>query len=201
MLGVDEHKLASWRRMEVYERTAELRRQQLAKELESHEVTVADDAGYDVTSLEAQIGRPMTCEQVMDKLRKCNSSLYFERSKSDPRLMGIYLVDPTAKPYINPEGKVLNIRHIMGMEAGIMPEMTVIHTTKTRVANPDVVGNKAAGRDVPWKVVDTYLDRTMGWRSVLVRLLHARLITEYDVRRHFGWTPSRTSEKWKTQTT
>lgn len=200
MLGKDEELQRRWLKAEAVEAAAEKRQRQLAEELVKHQVTVESDAGNDISSMAAQLGRPMTAEQVIGKLKKCNSQLYFEVSKIDATKIGIYLLDPTGVVYVNPRGEVLTLKHICGMESGIMPEFTVIHKIKIKVANQELFGKKEAVREAPWKEVETYLDQTRGWRTVLVRLLHAELIKRIDVEKHFGWAPSRESERWHEQT-
>jgi hypothetical protein len=200
MLGLDELDQQRWRREEAKESQIERRRRMLAEELKNHAVTVAPDDGHDISNLLAQIGRPLTCQQVTEKLKKCNSRLYFEISKSDSTKVGVYLQDETGTVYVNPRGEVLTLKHICGMESGIMPEFSVIHKTRTKVANQDLFGRKEAIREVPWKMVDTFWTETRGWRTVLVRLLHAGLITRWQVEKHFGWIPTRASQRWYDQT-
>lgn len=175
------------------ERAREQRRLELLREIQSNTVTVEDDASRDRTNLLAQLGRPLTSQQVMDRLKLCNQQLVFERSIAYPNLIGIYVLTPTKQP--TGSWKVEK-RHFCGMEAGIMPEFTVVHKKTTRVANPDLLGNAKATRDVPWKEVDTYSDETRGWRTVLIRLLGAGLIKRHDVEKHFGWDPSYESKLW-----
>ncbi len=200
MLSKDEALQRRWWTEEAKESATDKRQRQLAEELHNHQVTVEPDAGYDISNMLMQIGRPMGSQQVIEKLKKCNSSLYFEVSKSDPSKIGIYLLDPGGVVYVNPRGEVLTLKHICGMESGIMPEFSVIHKTQTKVANQELFGRTEATREVAWKKVDTFLSETRGWRTVLVRLLHAGLITRLNVEQHFGWTPSRESQRWHRQT-
>jgi hypothetical protein len=200
MLAKDSDLQDRWRQQQKRESDAERRQRQLADELQNHAVTVADDAGHDISNLMAQLGKPLSSQQIIEKLTKCNPRLYFEVSPSDATKVGIYLVDPTGKVYVNPRGEVLTLKHICGMESGISPEFTVIHKTTTKVANQELFGRKEATREVPWKQVETYYDQTRGWRTVLIRLLHAGLINSGDVEKHFGWTPSRDSQRWADQT-
>lgn len=182
MLSLDEQKQKQWARRLVYEKTAELRARALANDIKSNEVTIQADAGRDVTNPLAQMGRPLTCQQVIDKLKLCNSHLRFERATRFPDLMGIYMLNQLGRHTINGE----KVSHVMGMEAGMMPEFTVVHT---------------ATRDVPGRGKEKiYADRTTGWRTVLVRLLHAGFITQADVQTHFGWAPSSDSRLWHEQT-
>lgn len=200
MLGKDEELQRRWLTEEAKESATEKRQRQLAEELEKHQVTVEADAGYDISNMMAQIGTPMSAQIVMEKLKKCNPRLYFEVSPWDKSKIGVYLQDESGVVYVNPRGEVLNLKHICGMESGIMPEFTVIHKTKTKVANAELFGKKEAVSEAPWKTVETYLDQTRGWRTVLVRLLHGGFINRGDVEKHFGWTPSRESQRWFDQT-
>ena len=193
MLTLDGEGRERWWQEERKESLTERREREMAEELQRHEVTVEQDGSRDRSELLAQLGTPMTCQQVMAKLRLCNPRLHFERSLAFPHLMGVYLLAPE----MTPAGTtVLQKKHLFGMEAGIMPEFTVIHKIKIPVANRELFGRKEATRDVPWKMVETYRDQTRGWRTVLLRLLHAKLITRGDVERHFGWAPSHDSRRW-----
>ena len=185
MLGLDEAKQLIWRQNENREGSQERRQRALEQELRNHAITVEPDCGRDISNVLAQMGRPLTCEQVKERLKKCNYRFHFEVANADHTKTGIYLL---------PEKKF-----ICGMESGVMPEFTVIHKAKTKVANPDLLG-KDVKREVPWKEVDTYVDQTRGWRTVLARLLHAKLITRSDVETYFGWNPSVESKRWHDQT-
>lgn len=199
MLGLDEQKQLEWARKQQQEKAAELRARALAEDLRSNEVTVESDAGRDITNSLAQMGRPLTAQQVIDKLKKCNARLYFEVAKADPNMYGVYLMDPAGVVYVNPQGDVLTLKHICGMENGVMPEFTVVHKVRKKVANPDIF-QKNAGREVNWKESWTYGGQTRGWRTVLIRLLHAGIITRLDIEKHFGWAPSHDSKRWFEQT-
>lgn len=175
------------------EQAREQRRLELLREIQSNTVTVEEDGDRDRTNLLAQLGRPLTSQQVIDRLKLCNSQLVFERSIAYPNLYGIYVMTPVQEA--TGGWKVEKI-HFCGMEAGIMPEFTVVHKQKKRIANPDLLGNRTPIREVPWKEVDTYSDETRGWRTVLIRLLKAGLIRREQVEKHFGWDPSHESELW-----
>lgn len=188
MLGLDEAAQLRWARETKREKAADLRARILAEEIESNQITVAPDNGVDITNALAQMGRPMTAETVIAKLKRCNNSLRFERSKNFPDLIGIYILDKDGRHTIDGE----HVRHMMGMEARTMPEFTVIHETTKDIPDPDNPGQ--------WKEVKTYAGQTRGWRTLLVRLLHAKLINRLDVEKHFGWIPSRDSERWYNHT-
>ena len=197
MLGVDQLTQERWRQEVRRESAAERRQRLLAQDLENAEISVEDDAGRDVSNLLAQMGRPLSCQQVMDKLKLSNPRFVFERSKSFPDLMGIYVNIKERNQAGSWEDKRV---FVCGMESGIMPEFSVLHKTKIRVPDKDIFGNVKPTREVKWKETDTFESETRGWRTVLIRLLHAGLVTRLDVEKHFGWTPSRESKKWYERT-
>lgn len=188
MLGIDEAVKARWRREGFREDAISNRQRVLAENLQRAAVTVEDDAGHDVSSVESQMGRPLASSVVQAKLKRCNPRLFFERSIRYPELTGVYLV----------EGE--RAIHICGMESGMMPEFSVIKKKTIKIPNQDLIGNKTPTREVEWSETETFASETRGWRTVLIRLLHKNLITRGDVEKHFGWTPSRDSQKWAEQT-
>lgn len=197
MLTLDTSGQERWRVASQRESAVERRQRLLIEDIKSNEVTVAPDEGRDITNLIAQLGKPMTSWDVMRKLKKINPNLHFEYAKADPTKIGVYI---RTKEKTSAGTYVDALKHICGMEAGIMPEFSVIHKTKKRIANPELLGRQVASREVPWREVDTYLTETRGWRVILVRLLHANLINRLDVEKHFGWIPSHDSKRWHDQT-
>ena len=199
MLTKDTQKIKNHVQAERRERALEQQRRNLIDDIQSNTITVESDAGRDVTSIEAQMGRPMTAEAIMSKLKRICPRLYFEVAKADPSKIGVYLQVPEGRVYVNPQGEVMNLIHLCGMESGISPEFSIIHKGKKRIPNPELIGNKEPTREVKWLEVDTVVGETRGWRTVLLRLMNHRLITEADVALHFGWTPTHQSEKWQKQ--
>lgn len=172
----------------------------LVREIESNTVSIRDDNGYDTSSLLEQMGRPLKSEEVQRRLHLCNPRLIFERSIRYPELTGVYIEKDERTAAGTWEKRKV---HLFGMESGILPEFSVLHQTVKRVPNPELVagGGKQIDRDaVKWKEVPTFLGETRGWRTVLVRLLHLELITRSQVEEHFGWTPSRDSQRWAEMT-
>lgn len=192
-----------------YESFREQRLRSLAQELESNSVSVASDDGHDVSNLLAQMGAPMTSEEVQKRLKKCNSRLHFIRSPQFPELTGVYLILDEVE-HDGSGGFRKKLKHLFGMESGVMPEFTVKHKIKKKVPNKDLFGrggtferggkfvlhDKPERDKIDWVEVDTYAGETRGWRTLLVRLLHMRLITRHDVETYFSWNPSRDSELW-----
>lgn len=198
MLTIDSSGQERWRQKDTQESIQERRLRDLAHDLESNSISVCDDDGRDTSSLLAQMGRPMTSAQIIDKLKLCNPRLQFVLAKAY-NLYGIYLLKQGVAA--NTEWNLdRDCTHICGMEAGISPEFTVLHKTKIKKPNKELFGNKPNKEATEWVTVDTYVDQTRGWRTILVRLLHAGLITRHDVETHFGWIPSQNSRKWSEQT-
>jgi hypothetical protein len=200
MLGVDELTQKRWLQETAKEEAAERSRRSLAKHLESNQVTVEADAGRDVSSVEGQMGKARTALDVIGRLKKCNSRLEFVKHPLYD-LYGIYLRDQKA-PKLDFKGARPNFNgiHICGMESGINPEFTIIYKKKIKVPDKDLLNNPEPTNEVKWKEIETYADQKRGWRTVLIRLLHAGLITEYHVQKHFGWAPSKDSAKWSEMT-
>jgi hypothetical protein len=196
MLVLDSEAQVRMTKAAGHESSAAIRQKAMQQEIESNTVTVALDAGRPVNDLQAQLGKPLTSQQVQDKLKQANPNLIFERSIAYPELTGVYLKTWER----NATGALQEIKkHLFGMESGIMPEFSVRHITRKRVPNPELFGRKEATREVDWIEVETFLAETRGWRTVLVRLLHMGLINRWHVEKHFGWNPSKESENWHTQ--
>src|SRR5215469_4318351 len=148
MLTKDTQKIQDHVKAERRERALEQQRRNLIDDIQSNTITVEADAGRDVTSIEAQMGRPMTAEAIMSKLKRICPRLYFEVSKADPSKIGVYLQVPEGRVYVNPQGEVMNLIHLCGMESGISPEFSIIHKGKKRIPNPELIGNKEPTREV-----------------------------------------------------
>lgn len=198
MLTLDTEAIKRHKRGARRESAVERRNRLLAENLKSNTVTVEPDGGRDVSDMIAQMGRIMPGFKVRELLKKCNARLIFRPSASFPeRYYDVRILTKDRNPA---GGWVDKETQVCGMEAGICPEFSVLHKTKIIVPNRDAFGKiDADGGD--WIEVDTFADETRGWRTVLIRLLHAELITRGDVQKYFGWEPSRDSEKWQKSAT
>jgi len=169
----------------------------LEQEIRSNTISVEDDAGMDISDLMARMGRPLTSTEVQRRIKLINPNLIFERCIRYPELTGVYI----ERDERNAAGGWLKRKvHLFGMESGIMPEFSVLHKTKKQVPNKELLNNPKPVKEVEWDYVDTFATETRGWRTVLIRLLKAELITRADVEKHFGWAPSKDSHKWHSQT-
>lgn len=200
MLVLDSPAQERWAKSHARERTKAQMQHALEREIVSNSISVRNDAGFDTSCLLAQMGRPLTSAEVQRRLHLCNPKLIFEIAPRYPELTGVYIeIDERTAA----GGWKKRKMHLLGMESGIMPEFSVLHQTIKRVANPEILGfaEKRIPREaVHWKEVPTFYSETRGWRTVLIRLLHLKLITRFDVEKYFGWIPSRDSERWAAQT-
>lgn len=184
------------------EKVAQQRAADLAQEIASNTVSVNIDDIYDCTSLPQRIGKPLATDEVTRRLKLCNPNLIMERSIQFPNMTGIYFEKDERTP-AGTWGK--RKVFLFTMSSGeIMPEMEVAHMTMKRVPNPELV-NATNGQEISreaceWIEVPTVYDLTRGWRTVLIRLLRAELITRHDVETHFGWAPSQPSKNWAVMT-
>lgn len=200
MLALDSEAQARWQREGKREKQRQEKRQALDKEIRSNTITIQDDAGRDTSCLLAQMGRPLASQEVQRRLHLCNPNLIFVRNPRYPELTAIYIEKDERTPAGGWQKKRF---HICGMESGIMPECSVLHKTKIKVANPAILGfgEKVIPREaMKWMEVETFYAETRGWRTVLLRLMKAELITRWHVERYFGWSPSLDSKKWHDQT-
>lgn len=202
MLILDTATRQGWGEAWAREQEQQLRVRALAQEIASNTVSVKIEDGADCATLAARIGRPLTTAEVIRRLKLCNSRLVFERANNFPEMTGMYL-DTVER---NPAGTLVPKKmFLFTLSSGeVMPEFEVAHIVMKRVPNPEVVG-VMGGTEVPrdavhWIEIPTVVDLTRGWRTVLVRLLRAGLVTKGDLIQHFDWTPSTESANWQAQT-
>jgi hypothetical protein len=138
------------------------------------------DGETDTSVLEAQIGRPLTSLQLEQRLKKCNSSLYFERAIADPTKTGIYQIREGQKFFL------------LGMEAGYMPEFSVRHVETEKVPDTEIDGATVERRK--------FVSETRGWRTVLARLLRNGLVTVGQIEQYFQVSSGRSSQTWQLYT-
>lgn len=196
MLTLDSEQLERQAEAQRKERCAELRRRAIEGNEATNAASVSRDAGRPPTDAEAQLGKPMHVNEVIRRLKRCNSRLHFELANSDGKTWGCYLLVREATAAGTMQS---NKKFICGVGSGLMPEFSVLAESVVNTPNKELMGVTTASRDIDWVKTRTFREETArGWRTVLVRLLHARIITEHDCRKHFTWTPSQESEKWAT---
>ena len=142
------------------------------------EAVSGKDGKFLTTDASAQLGRPLTRKVLIERLSKLNGNLIFEQSKNFPHIGAVYVIDPTAN-LTDPDERCRGRRHIVGMEwTGMSPEFT------TRKIEKD-----------QWGVLQMK-GQVRGWRTVLSRLIHERLITVSDAERVFSISKGRESQRW-----
>lgn len=93
--------------------------QNLLLEAQKNESYAADpgDGRRTMADWSAQVGIPLQGERIIGRLRRLNSCLYFERSKSDPTKYGVYITTGLTEN---------GLQFLCGFEADVNPEFTVI---------------------------------------------------------------------------
>lgn len=136
------------------------------------------DGNYLTTDAAAQLGRPLTRQQIVSRLSKLNPNLIFEQTRNFPHMGAIYFLDPTSN-LDDIDHKCRGRRHIVGMEwTGMSPEFTTRKIEHDQWGKPQMKG------------------QIRGWRTILARLIKERLITVPDAERVFSIARGRESQRW-----
>ena len=149
--------------------------------------TVAPDAaGMAIIDREQRIGRPMTTEQLTDKLHAINPAFVVKPSKSMPQRCNIYLPQWRQNDAGTWQKLLVHITSCenTGFTGQLMTEFSVITPVEETV--PTEHGDRKR---------ITYNDEVRGWRTVLAMLLTRGVITIGDVERHFS-DPAKESARW-----
>lgn len=142
------------------------------------EAVAGTDGDYLTTDASAQLGRPLTRKVLVERLSKMNSNLIFEQSKNFPHIGAVYVLDPTAN-LTDPDARCRGRRFVVGMEwTGLSPEFTTRKIELDQWGNPQMKG------------------QIRGWRTVLSRLIHERLIGVAEAERVFSIARGRESQRW-----
>lgn len=154
------------------------------------EATFERDGDSDVTNLLEQMGRPLSADTVISKLRRLNQNLIFEQSINYPELTGIYVSFP--KKTLT--GIVVDRQHVCGMPSppALLPEFSVRHYKMVEKPNPKDKYEIIKVRE--------FADETRGWRTVILRLIKERLISQSAAEREFDISGGRSSRYWQAQT-
>lgn len=161
----------------------EMSRQRLLDHVARETVTTAKDGAFDVTSPGQQLGMPLSTEEMMRRLKLCNPMFHFEVAIRDSAKMGIYVLEN--------RDATLEKRFICGMVNGIMPERSIRVPKEKKV--PDANGEGY------WQKINSIDYEIRGWRTVLVMLLHSKLITQPQIDR-FWPASDGNSQNWQKYT-
>jgi len=137
------------------------------------------DKRTSVANPEVQLGRRFTSTEFMNKLRSINKDIIMEPHP------GLMAPPDTAYHRMNKDKAVLSLLigdkkiYLFVCEGDYMPEWDTMNTSKAKVPVDDP-GGPWKTVDIPWHLVKR------GWRTVLIRLLHKRLVTLDAVERVFG---------------
>ena len=136
------------------------------------------DGIYSTSDASAQLGRPLSRQIIIGRLSMMNPNLVFEQANADPAIGAVYLRDGVSN-MDDPDPKCRGRRHIVGMEwTGLSPEFT------TRKIETDIWGKPQMKGQI------------RGWRTVLARLIHERLIGVAETERVFSISRGRESQRW-----
>lgn len=190
MLTLGTEQLERQAKVTRYRETQQRYREDIDGAIQRKTSTVAKDGDILTTNFEQQLGHPLSSAEFIRRLQVMNPSLIVEPSLADSTKMGIYI--PRRRRQDDGSER-LEKQFICGMERGFMPERSVRHKKVVDMPNPDpLLKNTFVQTEVFYK-------ETRGWRTVLARLLRARLITMPQIQRHFP--VSLNSRNWQVLTT
>lgn len=136
------------------------------------------DGDYLTTDSQAQLGRPLARRVIIERLSKLNPNLVFEQSRANPAIGAVYFRDGISN-MDDLDHNCRGRRHIVGMEwTGMSPEFTTRKIEEDQHGRPQMKG------------------QIRGWRTVLARLIHERLVSVPDVERVFSIARGRESQRW-----
>lgn len=189
-LVLDSSDIKRHKKIGVFERTKQLGDNAVKHDWETNSVTHAPDGERPTTSLEAQLGRPLSRTQIEQRLKLCNPNLFTETAKANPKKAGIYIVQrlPDELGVLRSQKKF-----ITGMESGFSPEFSVRHTVDEEVPNPSCPGEITKRKK--------FIGETRGWRTVLATLIRSGFLDSASATKHFETNKGQESKNWKILTT
>lgn len=173
-LVIDSAGIKRRKKKAVYDRTKELADNAVKRDWETNFVTHAPDGNRPTTSLEAQLGRPLSRLQFEQRLKKCNPNLFTEVSNAFPEKAGVYVMDrlPDGLGVLRPQK-----RFVTGIMNGFMPEFSVRHTEMEEVPNPSNPAEMTQR--------EKFVGETRGWRTALATLIRSGLMGKESATKHF----------------
>ena len=168
------------------------RQQDTLKDVEEKNQRFTDPDGNRMRNVkEAGMGVALSGEVVKTRLLKLNSNLIFKPSRIPGRMCVYYPAHDDVLGAID--------RYICAMEAGIMPEFSVLNFVEEEYLDivTDATPNATGKKQIRLRINETNPEQR-GWRTVIMRLIKAGLITEPQAVRAFG-TPSKDSKLWQEQ--
>ena len=136
------------------------------------------DGNFLTTDVAAQLGRPLTRNKLIERLKKLNPNLVFEQSRANPEIGAVYFRDGVSN-MDDLDHNCRGRRHIVGMEwTGMSPEFTTRKVVNDQWGKPQMKG------------------QVRGWRTILCRLIKERLVSVTDCERVFSISRGRESQRW-----
>lgn len=159
-LVLDSERMALHRFVGTIEQNNRRRELAYKEAVYKDELAKSGDGDKPMDCMDAALGRSLYHYEIIRRLNLLNKKLYFEVSPVTGRI-GLYIHDAEAKG--TPKAK--NVRYLgTTIGQGLNPEFT-----------PKLVDDKG-----------NLLRIASGYRTVLMRLIKERLITEAGVMKHFG---------------
>lgn len=175
---------------------------QWAKEQEADCVFIEDNK-LDPSNVQRQMGKPLTPNQLEEKLIKLNPNLHFEVNPFNPKMKALYLLNGTEKDYICSYHNELMPEHSI---VKVKKELVWDHKqTEKAIPRPEtgtyewVDGKMVFDNTKPrpgWKIIKKpYGELKRGWRTVLLKLVLRNLITVQQAETEFGMPSSEIGQR------
>lgn len=169
----------------VWDRSKDMADAAVKRDWDNNFVTHAPDGDRPTTTLEAQLGRPLSRLQFEQRLKKCNPNLFVEVSNNFPDKAGVYVMDglPDELGVIRKQK-----RFVTGIMNGFMPEFSVRHVEYEEVPNPSCPGETTKR--------EKFVGETRGWRTALATLIRSRLVSGSAIEKNFETAKGQQSRNW-----
>lgn len=179
---IDSPKIASQIERFFADQTKEKQKKAIDYSIKMQQEAVGGfDGEVSTTNAAAQLGRPLSRQELIARLSRMNCNLIFEQSKNYPEMGAIYFRDGVSN-LTDLDHNNRGRRHIVGMEwTGISPEFTTKKIVYDKWGKPQMGG------------------QVRGWRTVLQRLIKEQLIGIVETERVFAIAQGRNSQKWYEQ--
>lgn len=146
-----------------------------------------------IKNAEERMGRPMWPAEFETRLKRLNANLFFEVIEGNPTKKRLSVVDQRGKHFVAVyENSLMPERSIPRLRTLEVPEPSVTH-----IDRKDLSSDPTALRPGWRKIVVPWGEKTRGWRTVLVRLIGAGLITVTEAENEFG---SDETPEWRQHT-
>lgn len=153
------------------------------EQLARDRVTFTPDGDADRLNPEQQLGRTIHVSDLVKRVQRMNPNLVFQATVRDSSKAGFYVRHKL------PDGSMI-LKLVTGCENGWMPEFSVM------VARME---DRPTANATMETAVSHAFEQTRGWRTVLVKLYVAGLVTEAQIEHEFHVSHGRSSALWQRQ--